>query len=80
MDLYRLADSTDLGALNLREVLKDSVCLLEWPDRLGAYTPADRLDVDIRLAQAADSNLRMLKLYPRSHRWVKKLESGGLGN
>ena len=46
IDLYRLASATealDGGLLDDRQ--GDGVVLIEWPDRLGAALPADRLDV-----------------------------------
>lgn len=47
MDLYRLKGGSDLRVLGIPEVLKTSVCLIEWPDRLGAAQPADRLGEEI---------------------------------
>lgn len=49
LDLYRLADAEDAyGGGLLDERQADGVTLVEWPERLGASLPADRLD--IRLA------------------------------
>jgi tRNA threonylcarbamoyladenosine biosynthesis protein TsaE len=48
IDLYRLADATDAlsgGLIDDRQ--SAGVTLIEWPDRLGAATPAQRLDVVI---------------------------------
>jgi tRNA threonylcarbamoyladenosine biosynthesis protein TsaE len=48
IDLYRLASATealDGGLLDDRQAT--GVVLIEWPDRLGASLPADRLDVAI---------------------------------
>ncbi|MEM6477641.1 MAG: tRNA (adenosine(37)-N6)-threonylcarbamoyltransferase complex ATPase subunit type 1 TsaE [Pseudomonadota bacterium] len=39
-DLYRLTTSEELIELGLEEALSDAVCLIEWPERLGALTPA----------------------------------------
>lgn len=43
MDLYRLEGGADLRVLDIPNVLKTSVCLIEWPDRLGAAQPGNRL-------------------------------------
>ncbi|CAM9338135.1 unnamed protein product [Pylaiella littoralis] len=48
MDLYRLQGRPDLRVLDIPHVLKTSVCLIEWPDRLGAAQPGNRLDVHLR--------------------------------
>ena len=48
VDLYRLADAADAlagGLLDERQV--DGVTLVEWPERMGAFLPASRLDVMI---------------------------------
>jgi tRNA threonylcarbamoyladenosine biosynthesis protein TsaE len=48
LDLYRLADATDAwggGLIDDRQ--STGVTLVEWPDRLGAALPGDRLDVRI---------------------------------
>lgn len=43
MDLYRLGGDFDLGVLDIPGVLETSICLIEWPDRLGATQPVNRL-------------------------------------
>jgi tRNA threonylcarbamoyladenosine biosynthesis protein TsaE len=48
VDLYRLADAADAlagGLLDERQA--DGVTLVEWPERMGAFLPASRLDVMI---------------------------------
>ena len=48
IDLYRLADATDALAGGLIDDRQSAgVTLIEWPDRLGAALPAERLDVVI---------------------------------
>ncbi|MGY6628286.1 MAG: tRNA (adenosine(37)-N6)-threonylcarbamoyltransferase complex ATPase subunit type 1 TsaE [Oceanicaulis sp.] len=51
-DLYRLEDEDELDELGLDEALDHGAALIEWPDRLGAWRPADRLD--IRLVETGD--------------------------
>lgn len=43
MDLYRLRGASDLHVLDIPKVLETSVCLIEWPDRLGELQPVNRL-------------------------------------
>ncbi len=45
VDLYRLAGSADVHELGLDDALGTALCLIEWPDRLGALRPADALTV-----------------------------------
>lgn len=42
-DLYRLVDSQDVLELGLDDAFATAICLIEWPDRLGADRPADAL-------------------------------------
>jgi tRNA threonylcarbamoyladenosine biosynthesis protein TsaE len=48
-DLYRIERPEDALELALEEALAEAVSLIEWPDRLGAYLPAERLDVTLAL-------------------------------
>lgn len=43
MDLYRLGEGASLTMLGIPQVLRTCVCLVEWPDRLAAATPSERL-------------------------------------
>ena len=48
VDLYRLADATDVFAGGLIDDRQAAgVTLVEWPDRMAAVLPAERLDVQI---------------------------------
>ncbi|MGB1025921.1 MAG: tRNA (adenosine(37)-N6)-threonylcarbamoyltransferase complex ATPase subunit type 1 TsaE, partial [Rhodospirillaceae bacterium] len=44
-DLYRIEHPDELIALDLEDALAEAICLFEWPDRLGAYCPADHLQI-----------------------------------
>jgi tRNA threonylcarbamoyladenosine biosynthesis protein TsaE len=48
-DLYRLARPEEAFEIGLDEALRDGAAVIEWPERLGALLPIDRLDVAIRL-------------------------------
>ena len=58
-DLYRLEDPGEARELGLEEAM-DGLCLIEWPERLGRYLPATRLEVQLsfegdgRIARLAD--------------------------
>jgi len=45
LDLYRLKAPEQAYELGLEEALSEAVCLIEWPERLGALLPERRLDV-----------------------------------
>ncbi|MEO8207432.1 MAG: tRNA (adenosine(37)-N6)-threonylcarbamoyltransferase complex ATPase subunit type 1 TsaE [Chloroflexota bacterium] len=59
LDLYRLAGAEDAlagGLIDDRQI--SGVTLVEWPDRLGAALPADRLD--IRIEGAGDDPRKII--------------------
>jgi len=47
-DLYRLEKPEDAFELGIEDAMAEAVTLIEWPERLGSWLPARRLD--IRLA------------------------------
>jgi tRNA threonylcarbamoyladenosine biosynthesis protein TsaE len=46
-DLYRLNSAAEVVELGLDEALATGVLLVEWPEKLGAALPADRLDISL---------------------------------
>ncbi len=44
-DLYRLARPEDAEELAIFDAFADGISLIEWPERLGAGLPADRLEI-----------------------------------
>jgi len=55
-DLYRLSGADEMVELGWDESAAEGIALVEWPDRLGALLPAERLD--IALEAAADEARR----------------------
>jgi len=54
-DLYRLKAPEEVLELGLEEALGEAIVLIEWPERLGAFLPAARLDVVLRFGAAPDA-------------------------
>lgn len=53
-DFYRLASPNEWETAGFAEYFRpDAVCLVEWPERVGAHLP--RADLEIRLAYLPDS-------------------------
>lgn len=46
-DLYRLGDASEAVELGLDTAFGEALCLVEWPDRLGAAFPDDALRVEL---------------------------------
>jgi tRNA threonylcarbamoyladenosine biosynthesis protein TsaE len=52
-DLYRLKSIAEAEEIGLLDALGREACLIEWPERLGAAAPPDRLEVDLHWTDAA---------------------------
>ncbi len=46
-DLYRLNGPADIDELGLWEAFDSAICLVEWPDRLGAHAPPKALTLSL---------------------------------
>lgn len=79
IDLYRLGEGSELTELGLDEGLASALCLVEWPERLGALTPADALWLDLDPAPEPEARTATLTARaPRHHRLLDALEAAGV--
>lgn len=69
-DLYRLGDPGEVEELGLAEAFSEAVVLVEWPDRLGATLPSDRLELTLEICHGSDR--RIAHLTPHG-RWIGRL-------
>ena len=46
-DLYRLKSAEEIWELNMEEALEEAVCLIEWPEKMGAYLPQKAIKINI---------------------------------
>ena len=49
-DLYRLTHPDEVWELGLDDAFSAAICLVEWPDRLGAHVPPDALHLKLEAA------------------------------
>lgn len=49
-DLYRLTHPDEVWELGLDEAFTRAICLVEWPDRLGAHLPPGALRLELSAA------------------------------
>ena len=78
IDLYRLSSAQEVidgGLLDDRQ--STGVVLIEWPDRLGAALPADRLDVRIDGGADEPRTLRLQGHGPTGGRYVAAARAAG---
>ena len=58
-DLYRLGGPDGVVELGLDEAFAEALCLVEWPDRLGADRPAGAVDVTLAATAEDGRDLTM---------------------
>lgn len=75
-DLYRLSHPDEVLELGLDEAFSSAICLVEWPDRLGALAPASAISISLRteaegrraevaFVNRADLRARLLRDWPK---------------
>lgn len=70
-DLYRLEAPEDAWELGIEEAFADAISLIEWPERLGALLPDDRLEVSLDFTGMAET-ARIARLAGRGG-WRRRL-------
>ncbi len=74
MDLFRLIGPDDVHILGIPSIFADSVCLVEWPCRLGnEFTPKERLEVCINVTEE-EGSLRTVELRAYGEWWRESVE------
>ena len=71
-DLYRLEDAEEIFELGIEDAMNEGISLIEWPDRLGAYLPFERLDVILSIGD--EQQMREVDLIGRGESWPDRLE------
>lgn len=73
MDLYRLAGEDDVEASGLLEYFEaDGIVVVEWPERLGAFTPRDYLAIRLNRDNIESP---VLTFTAQGDSWLKRLKS-----
>jgi len=67
-DLYRLTDPHDVLELGLDQAFEEAICLVEWPERLGAFQPASALHLTLQTTD--DPAFRALHFSAVDPRWT----------
>lgn len=76
LDVYRLGGVAELADLGFDDYLRaGGIVVIEWPERVAAALPAERLD--IRLEEADEEDARRITLTPRGARWQDFPLTGG---
>ncbi|WP_171132713.1 MULTISPECIES: tRNA (adenosine(37)-N6)-threonylcarbamoyltransferase complex ATPase subunit type 1 TsaE [unclassified Ruegeria] len=72
-DLYRLSSPEETEELGLIDAFETSICLIEWPEKLGDSTPNSALTLSFRSDTKAE-DIRHLNLKWTDPKWARKLE------
>ncbi|WP_299950054.1 tRNA (adenosine(37)-N6)-threonylcarbamoyltransferase complex ATPase subunit type 1 TsaE [uncultured Ruegeria sp.] len=72
-DLYRLTSVEEIEELGLTEAFDTSICLVEWPEKLGQLTPDSALLIQF-VTDPDDQDTRHLALSWSDPKWNAKLE------
>jgi tRNA threonylcarbamoyladenosine biosynthesis protein TsaE len=72
-DLYRLTSAQEVDELGLVDAFETDICLVEWPDRLGALAPDDALT--LHFTQGATDEAREITATWSGDRWTTRLEA-----
>ncbi|MEO6566887.1 MAG: tRNA (adenosine(37)-N6)-threonylcarbamoyltransferase complex ATPase subunit type 1 TsaE [Casimicrobiaceae bacterium] len=79
-DFYRFTDPTEWETAGLAECFRpDSVCLVEWPERIGELLPQP--DLDVALSPTTHDGARVLELHahtPAGRPCVAAVRAAGL--
>ena len=73
-DLYRLSAIEEVEELGLTDAFDTSVCLIEWPEKLGVIQPESALTLGFQ-ADSADQDTRHLTFSWTDPKWAKRLEA-----
>jgi tRNA threonylcarbamoyladenosine biosynthesis protein TsaE len=70
-DLYRLTSPEEIWELGLEEALIEGIILIEWPERIGALLPRERLDLTLTAGPSLQARVATLR---GSAGWTTRLE------
>jgi tRNA threonylcarbamoyladenosine biosynthesis protein TsaE len=71
-DLYRIRRPEEALELGIEDALAEGIVLIEWPDRLGALLPPERLDVMLAPGTGPDARTATIDA---GRGWASRLRS-----
>ena len=74
IDLYRISQAAEAASLGLDDLLEgEDIALIEWPERILADLPKERLHIDIADMADAGAQARALTIAARGPRYLALL-------
>jgi tRNA threonylcarbamoyladenosine biosynthesis protein TsaE len=75
LDLYRLGREEELLTLGYEDIVEtESVCVIEWADRVPGMLPRERLDIFLEHAGGDHRFIRMVNHNTLTAGWKERLE------
>lgn len=71
-DLYRIETPEDTFELGIEDAFEEGVSLIEWPEKMGPYLPAERLELYFSFTEAKGG--RRLSIIPVGPSWESRLD------
>lgn len=78
-DLYRLSHPDEVFELGLENAFEDAICLIEWPEKLGALTPENALSMQISILGDTTRKFKFTWTHPSWSDRIATLNSLDLG-
>jgi tRNA threonylcarbamoyladenosine biosynthesis protein TsaE len=75
-DLFRVERPEDAWELGIEDAFAEGISLIEWPERLGALLPAERLGIALAFAEASEARIATLSPSPAWSTRVAELRHG----
>lgn len=72
-DLYRLNNPDEIFELGMEEAIYQSVCLIEWPEKMGGYIPKKSIRVEITPQKEG----RLFQFYANEEEIIKRYSQEG---
>ena len=74
-DLYRLSDPSELEELGFPDLFETSICLIEWPERLGHQRPTRYLTVTLTFPDRSDAREATLLPFGEGWDWIDTIKT-----
>jgi len=64
-DLYRIKSKTELMELGLTDAFENSLCLIEWPDKLDLLIPRDAVKIKLEYGNKENSRICTIECHDK---------------
>lgn len=72
-DLYRLKAPEEAYELGLEDAFHQTICLIEWPERLGYLLPHQRIDIAFEIVDEVTRKITFTLTEPNEHSQIQNI-------